>query len=198
MVIQPSSKCKMDAHHTWEITFTDWDMEGLPLPHNDALVLSIPFQRKMVRRVLVDQGSSTEILYYSAFKALDLSRDQLSPVDTPLVGFTGISVYPLGKIVLSVFAGSVQLDVEFIVVNSPSPYIAILGRNWLHGMKAVWPTLYQCVRFIGESRRQETIRGNQMAFKKYFVNSFCGNGKQRRFSGLRSPSYQRGACPVRM
>ncbi|KAI8524669.1 hypothetical protein RHMOL_Rhmol13G0165900 [Rhododendron molle] len=32
----------------------------------------------MVRRVLVDQGSSTEILYHSTFKALDFTKDHLS------------------------------------------------------------------------------------------------------------------------
>ncbi|KAG5553475.1 hypothetical protein RHGRI_011374 [Rhododendron griersonianum] len=142
MAIQQTPKRKMDARHTWEITFTERDLEGLSLPHSDALVLSIPLQRKMVRRVLVDQGSSAEILFYSAFKALGLSKDRLSPVDAPLVGFTGIPVYPLGKIMLPVYAGSVQLQVEFIVVSSPSPYNAILGRNWLHGMRAVASTLH--------------------------------------------------------
>ncbi|KAG5528675.1 hypothetical protein RHGRI_029373 [Rhododendron griersonianum] len=171
VMVQHSLKRKMEARHAWEITFTEQDLEGLSLPHNDALVLSIPFQRKMVHRVLVDQGSSAEILYYSAFQALGLSKDCLLPVDAPLVGFSGIPIYPLGKIVLPVYAGSVQLDVEFIVVNSPSPYNAILGRNWLHGMRAVASTLHQCVRFIGESGRQETIRGDQMVSKKCFVNS---------------------------
>lgn len=129
--------------------------------------------------MLIDQGSSVEILYYSAFKAIGLSKDQLAPVDAPLVGFTGIPVYPVGKIVLPVYAGLVQLDVEFIVVNSSSPYNAILGCNWLHSMKAVVSTLHQCVQFIGESGRQETIRGDQMASKKCFVNSVHRNGKAK-------------------
>ncbi|KAI8524719.1 hypothetical protein RHMOL_Rhmol13G0170400 [Rhododendron molle] len=83
----------------------------------------------MVRRVLVDQGSSAEILYYTAFKAVGFTKDHLSLVDAPLVGFTGIPVYSVSKIVLPIFAGLVGLDVEFIVVNLPSPYNAILGRN---------------------------------------------------------------------
>lgn len=83
MMIQPSTKRKMDARRTWKISFTEQDMEGISFPHNDALVLSIPLQRKMVRRVLIDQGSSAEILYYSAFKALGLTKEQLTPVDAP-------------------------------------------------------------------------------------------------------------------
>ncbi|KAG5561883.1 hypothetical protein RHGRI_004804 [Rhododendron griersonianum] len=196
MMIQQTPKRKMDARHTWEITFTERDLEGLSLPHSDALVLSIPLQRKMVRRVLVDQGSSAEILFYSAFKALGLSKDQLSPVDAPLVGFTGIPVYPLGKIVLPVYAGSVQLQVEFIVVSSPSPYNAILGRNWLHGMRAVASTLHQCIRFIGESGRQETIRGDQVASKKCFVNSIRGNGKAKEVQSIETPGLLDEATPA--
>ncbi|KAG5548722.1 hypothetical protein RHGRI_014171 [Rhododendron griersonianum] len=153
MEIQPTLKCKRDARDTWEITFTEQDMEGVAFPHNDTLVLSIPIQRKMVRRVLVDQGSSTEILYYAAFMALGFTKDQLSLMDAPLVGFTGIPVYQVGKIVLPIFAGSVRLDVEFIVVHSPSPYNAILGHNWMHGMKAIASTLHHCVQFIGKSGR---------------------------------------------
>ncbi|KAF7140791.1 hypothetical protein RHSIM_Rhsim06G0145800 [Rhododendron simsii] len=162
-------------------------MEGLSLPHNDALVLSIPIQQKLVHRVLVDQGSSAEILYYLAFKALGLLRDWLSSVDAPLVGFTGIPVYPLGTIVLSVFAGSVQLDVEFIVVSSPSPYNAILGRNWLYGMKAVASMLYQGVWFIGEFGRQKTIRGDQTASKKCFVNFIRDNNKAKKVQWVEIP-----------
>ncbi|XP_058202943.1 uncharacterized protein LOC131317404 [Rhododendron vialii] len=179
MMIQPSSKRKIDACHTWEIMFTEQDMEGVSFPHNDALVLSIPFQWKMVRRVLIDQGSSVEILYYSAFKALVLTQYQLTPVNAPLVGFTGIPIYQIGKIVLPVYVSSMQLNVEFIVVNLLSPYNAIMGRNWLHGMKAIASTLYQCVRFISESGQQETIRGDQMASKKCFVNSVSENGKAK-------------------
>ncbi|KAG5541026.1 hypothetical protein RHGRI_021048 [Rhododendron griersonianum] len=192
VMVQHSSKRKMEARHAWEITFTEQDLEGLSLPHNDALVLSIPFQRKMVRRVLVDQGSSAEILYYSAFQALGLSKDCLLPVDAPLVGFSGIPIYPLGKIVLPVYAGSVQLDVEFIVVNSPSPYNAILGRNWLHGMRAVASTLHQCVRFIGESGRQETIRGDQMVSKKCFVNSIR---RSKEVQWIKVPELPEGSKP---
>ncbi|KAG5516462.1 hypothetical protein RHGRI_037243 [Rhododendron griersonianum] len=190
MTIQPSSKRKMNARHTWEITFTERD-----LPHSDALVLSLPIQRKMVRRVLVDQGSSAEILFYSAFRALGLSKDQLTPVDAPLIGFTGIPVYPLDKIVLPIYAGSVQLEVEFIVVSSPSPYNAIMGRNWLHGMRAVASTLHQCVRFIGESGRHETIRGDQVASKKCFVNSVRGNGRANEVQSIEVPGMLDATTP---
>jgi len=64
-----------------------------------------------------------------------------------------------------------RLEIEFTVVDSPSPYNGILGRGWLHAMGAVASTLHQCVRFIGASGKQETVRGNQMASKRCFVNA---------------------------
>lgn len=149
----------------------------------------------MVRRVLVDQESSAEILYYMAFKAVGFTKDHLSPVGAPLVGYSGIPVYPVGKIVLPVFADSVRLDVEFIVVNSPSPYNVILGCNWMHGMKAVASTLHQCVRFIGESGLQETIKGDQMASKRCFVNFVRGKDKVKEVQWIEVPELPDGSVP---
>lgn len=70
-----------------------------------------------------------------------------------MVGFTGTPVYPVGKIVLPVIVSLMRLDVEFIVVNSSSPYNAILGRKWMHGLRAIASSLHQCFRFIGDSGR---------------------------------------------
>lgn len=158
MTIQPSPKRKMDACDTWAITFTEQDMEGVDFLHNDALVLSISIQRKMVRRVLVDQGSSAEILYYLAFKALGFTKDQLSPVDAPLVCFTGIPVYSIGKIVLPVFAARYSWMWSLLWLFRRAPTMPMLGRNRMHDMKTVTSTLHQCVRFIGESGRQGPSR----------------------------------------
>lgn len=144
----------------WTISFTEQDLEGLQLPHDDALVIEIDIDHISVRRILVDQRSFVDVLYYSAYMALGRMRDELSPSNTPLVGFSGLPVYPLGSITLPVWAGSIRLEIKFTVVDSPSPYNAILGRRWLHAMKAIIYTLPQCVHFIRTYGCQETIRGN--------------------------------------
>ncbi|GAV78525.1 hypothetical protein CFOL_v3_21991, partial [Cephalotus follicularis] len=58
------------------------------------------------KRILIDSGSSADILYKHAFDQLKISVDQLKPVKTPLVGFAGEMVNPLGAIDLSVVAGT--------------------------------------------------------------------------------------------
>ena len=120
----------------------------------------------MVQRVLVDQGSSAEVMYFNMFQALKIPADDLQPTEVPLVGFNGAPVWPLGKITLPIRADSKTLDMEFIVVNVPSPYNAILGWAWIHAIEAVASTYHQVVRFIGISGHQEDISGDQSALKK--------------------------------
>ena len=49
------------------ITFTDKDAERVHHPCNDAIVITLLIADYMTRRVLVDNGSSANILYYPAF-----------------------------------------------------------------------------------------------------------------------------------
>jgi len=51
-------------------------------------------------RVLVDNGSSTDILYYPAFQQIRIERERLVLTNAPLVGFDGTRVYPLDAVTL--------------------------------------------------------------------------------------------------
>ena len=80
------------------ITFTDEDAERIHHPHDDAIVITLLIVDYTTRRVLVDNGSLADILYYPAFQQMRLGRDQLRPVNSPLVGFDGMKVQPMGTI----------------------------------------------------------------------------------------------------
>ena len=56
--------------------------------------------------VLVDNGSSTNILYYPAFQQMRIDRKRLIPTNALLIGFGGIRVFPLDAITISVIAGN--------------------------------------------------------------------------------------------
>jgi hypothetical protein len=53
----------------------------------------------------------------------------------------------MGWITMAVHTGPISLETEFLVVNVPSLYTAILGRRWLHKLKAVPSSLHQKLRF---------------------------------------------------
>jgi hypothetical protein len=90
------------------ITFSDEDYEGVYLPHSDALVVTMVIANHKIHRVLVDNGSSADILYKSAFDLMKISKDKVSAFRFPLVGFAGEQVMPLGSIELQVTVGSPQ------------------------------------------------------------------------------------------
>ena len=95
-----------------------------------------------VRRVLVDQGNGVEIMYPNLYKGLNLRLEDLTSYDSPLVSFNGKIVIPNGQIRLPVQIGLEVLKVNFIIVNSYSPYTAIVTRPWLHALGAVSSTLH--------------------------------------------------------
>ena len=49
------------------ITFTDADTKRIHHPYDDAIVITLLIADYTTRRVLVENGSSSEILYYPAF-----------------------------------------------------------------------------------------------------------------------------------
>ena len=114
------------------ISFTDEDAERIHHPHDDAIVITLLIADYITRRVLVDNGSSADILYYLAFQQMRLGRDQLRPVCSPLIGFGGMKVQPGGTITLPVVVGSypqqITKEVNFLVVDCSSSYNAIIER----------------------------------------------------------------------
>ena len=69
------------------ITFTEEDARKVFHPHDNALVVSLEIVCYSKRRVLVNNGSSAHILYLMAFHQIKIGKDQLRPIETPLVGF---------------------------------------------------------------------------------------------------------------
>ncbi|XP_065637423.1 uncharacterized protein LOC136070846 [Quercus suber] len=65
------------------ITFTDEDAERIHHPHDDAIVITLLIADYKTRRVLIDNGSSADILYFTAFQQMRLGRDQLRPASSP-------------------------------------------------------------------------------------------------------------------
>ena len=88
------------------ITFTDEDSARIHHPHDDAIVITLLIADYTTRRVLVDNGSSADILYYPAFQQMKLGQNQLRPMYSPLVGFGETKVQPVGTITLPVMVGA--------------------------------------------------------------------------------------------
>lgn len=101
--------------------------------HEDPLIINPVISENKLWKVLIDGGSSVNILYHQAYCKMNLKGEQLKPChEAPLYVFGGQAVLIEGTITLSVLLGKMPLNVEkqvkFYVVRVESPNIAILGR----------------------------------------------------------------------
>nr|GFB83220.1 reverse transcriptase domain-containing protein [Tanacetum cinerariifolium] len=108
---------------------TLWEEDGT----EGLMIIEAEMGGHCVHRIYVDGGSSSEILYEHCFSKFRLEiKNQLIPTNTPLVGFSGKIIWPLGKISLLVRIGdeehSTSARMNFMVVRSPYPYNGIIGR----------------------------------------------------------------------
>ncbi|XP_028123598.1 uncharacterized protein LOC114320723 [Camellia sinensis] len=87
------------------LNFSNWDLERIQMAHNNALVVTLRVRDFDVKRILIDQCSSVEIMYYNAFKQLKLRDTDLAPAIFATGWFQ--PDWPMEKIILPVEARSV-------------------------------------------------------------------------------------------
>ena len=91
---------KFSRKEGFEISFTEEEARKVIHPRTDSLVIEIKIANSKVLRVLVDIGSSADILFEGALRQLCIGGAQMVQVKTPLYGFAGDCVYTKGTITL--------------------------------------------------------------------------------------------------
>ena len=141
------------------ITFSEDNARGIHHPHDDALVVTMTIADFITRRVLIDNGSSADIIYLPTYQQMKIDKERLKPIDIPLVRFTGDKVKPSRVVSLvieaSTYPKQVRASVEFLVVDYPSVYNVIIGRPTLNKLRAITSTYHLFVRFPTEHGIEE-------------------------------------------
>ena len=104
-----------------DITFSERDAYHVRHPHCDALVIKAMIANNNVHRMLVDNGSSMDILYLQVLERMGLKVSDLKPPPNPVYGFTGDSIVPLGVISLLMTLGEYLrqscIMADFLVID---------------------------------------------------------------------------------
>ena len=158
---------QVEADH--QISFSAADTHGISMPHNDPLLIDIGIGECLVTKVLVDTGSSVNLIFLDTLDKMGVDQRDMKPSSRTLTGFNDSSEQMIGTIRLPVYAGDVTRTVKFSVIRARAPYNAILGTPWLHSMKAIPSTYHQCVKFPGKDGTTQTIRGDQRAVRELLI-----------------------------
>ncbi|XP_070010947.1 uncharacterized protein [Nicotiana sylvestris] len=166
-------KCTRDYLPEDTLSFNDEDAEGIEQPDNDTLVISILMNKIQVKRVLIDPGSSTNIIRSRVVEQLDL-QDQIVPATRVLNYFNMVSEITKEEIIFLVnMVGTIQ-ETKFYVIEGDMRYNALLGRPWIHNLRAVPLTLHQVLKFpISEGIKM--VYGKQLAAITHLPITFSKN-----------------------
>lgn len=132
--------CRNESHNhlRWSKHTITWSRADHPdhveHPGLLALIVAPQVEGYELKKVLMDGGSSINILYWETFLRMRLKGSQLQKTSTVFHGIVpGKSATPLGKITLEVAFGESRENfrsemLDFEVVDFHSPYHALLGR----------------------------------------------------------------------
>ncbi|XP_072062299.1 uncharacterized protein [Arachis hypogaea] len=135
-----------------EISFLPKDYKATDCNLDNPVVISAQVEEPLVKKVLMDPGSSVDVLFYSTFQKIKLSDKAIQLSSRELVGFAGEQVPIRGYIWLQTTLGNYldykTVDIQHLVVDCRSPYNIILGRPSLNEFNAIISTVHLCVKFL--------------------------------------------------
>jgi hypothetical protein len=156
---------------------------GFNTTHNDPLVIranigrnSVHFAGNNIGRILIDNGSSANVLTLQCFLKMGFIEKNLLKSKYPLIGFGGKRIEALSKIDLNVTFGEGNTQrtevIAFDVVDIAYPYNAIFGRNSIIKFVVVINQAYLCMK-IPTAGGVITILGNQEEARRCEDNAAC-------------------------
>ncbi|KAK4397345.1 hypothetical protein Sango_1571100 [Sesamum angolense] len=149
---------------------------------NDALVIRALLANYEIKCVFIDSGSSADIFFGKAYDQMQLGDATLEAVDTSLHGFAGEIVHLRGMVSLPLTIETTPLRktclLMFLVVDIPSTYNVILGREKHKAFRAIISTYNMKIKFpiiegVGEAQ------ADALQARKCYVEAIK-RGKKRR------------------
>ena len=139
------------------------------------MVITIEIENYVVKKVLIDQGSSVDILYWAIYQKLQLPDTAMVPYDEPIYGFFGEQVSTRGYIDLhTVFREGTQtktIPIRFLIVDTPTSYNILLGHPSLNTLGTVVFIPHLAMKFPSPSGDILTIHYDQRLARECYMAS---------------------------
>jgi len=145
------------------IGFNDEDLAAEGKNHNLALHISVNCKSDSISNVLIDTGSSLNVMLMATLKKLSYPGIQLRATSVLVRAFDGSRKSVLGDVDLPIDVGPHEFKVTFQVMDIPASYSWLLGRPWIHEAGAMTSTLHQKLKFVSHGKLI-TVNGGVSAF----------------------------------
>lgn len=137
------------------------------------MVITAMITRYKVGKVLINQGSSANILYLKTLQQMNVSEDAIMPFHEQIVGFEGEKVDTKGYVDLRVSLGmeknAKELKVRFLLVEVDTSYNVLLGRPCLNIFGAIVSTRHLTLKYPTDDGRVCTFRADQKMARECYA-----------------------------
>ncbi|WJX45728.1 hypothetical protein P8452_32589 [Trifolium repens] len=134
------------------LSFSDEELPEKGRNHNLALHISVICKSDSLSNVLVDTGSSLNVMPKVTLDKLSYCDAHLRPSAMIVKAFDGSRKSVIGEIDLPISVGPYEFLITFQVMNIQASYSCLLGRPWIHEAGAVTSTLHQKLKFVREGK----------------------------------------------
>ncbi|KAI5390428.1 hypothetical protein KIW84_075664 [Lathyrus oleraceus] len=175
------------------LSFCDKELPEQARNHNLALHISMNCKDDALSNVLVDTGSSLNVLPKSTLSRLPYQGAPMRYSGVIVKAFDGSRKTVIGKVELLMKIGPSDFQINFQVMDIHKAYSCLLGSPWIHEAGAVTSTLHQKLKFI-KNGKLVIVRGEKALLERmvevYDNKSRAGWGFQQGSSVVRAEDVQ--------
>lgn len=116
--------------------------------HNRPLYVTTESDGIIIKRILIDPGSSINLMSLRTLRSLSLDIQHLGPDKLMVHGFNEKGQKTIGSFVLPFQFGELCTEAKFNILDADTSFKALLGRPWLHENGLVPSTMHQCMKYL--------------------------------------------------
>ncbi|XP_058733755.1 uncharacterized protein LOC131605416, partial [Vicia villosa] len=151
------------------LSFCDEELPEEGRNHNLALHISMNCQSDSLSNVLVDTGSSLNVMPKTTLARLSYQGMPMKFSGVVVKAFDGSRKSVIGEVNLPMTIGPHTFQITFQVMDIQAAYSCLLGRPWIHEAGAVTSTLHQKLKFVTNGKLV-TISGEQALMVSHLSN----------------------------
>ncbi|XP_019434637.1 PREDICTED: uncharacterized protein LOC109341238 [Lupinus angustifolius] len=125
------------------ISFSDQEIPSEGMGHTNPLHISIMYQNCLIGKVLIDNGSSLNVMSKRTLSRLPDDASYMRPSSMVVKAFDRSNRDVMGEMELPIKIGPCIFQIVFHIMDINPSYSCLLGRSWIHASGVVPSTLHQ-------------------------------------------------------